>query len=242
MTNQKAIDTPSHKGKFGWERLGTETTDVPGTAAVPVIVRTNEIRYCPTRIVEQEVIKKYANLPQSVFTCITLKSFYLTAVEARLLNEINLHHCDQRYGAEFFTTADVIISAADINGLTRFLNIATDLFTKNLQALTYFGLVKIVTDELNPNATMLVPYIVKTYNGENVRFIPSRLVENFLTTSSVTIKSVPNDWDIMYLRLLSVYAENNLQQDITKDSRLISLPSLIYKTTQAPIIYQNCDQ
>lgn len=247
MTNHKAIDTPSFKGSFGWERLGSELD------CVPVIMRTNETRYCPTRIVEQEIIKKYASLPPSVFTCITLKSFYLTTVEARLLNEINIQHCDRRYGSDFFTSKDVIISAEDIKGLVRYLNIARDIFSNKLHNhSSLYGLIKLTTDPLYPDNTILVPYITKNYNGQRIRFIPAKLVESFVAASHATIKGTPNDWDIMYFKLLCVYAEtysnpngpneNKPQQDISKDGRILSLTGLFYKKTQGPIIYQDCDQ
>jgi hypothetical protein len=237
MTNQRTIDTPSHRGRFGWERIGSDQL------AVPVIIRANGVRYCPTRIVEQEIMKKYVTLPPSVFTCITLKSFYLTAVEARLLNEININHCDQRYGTEFFTTSDVIITAADIKALSRYLNVAKDIFSKNIRAQSsYFGLFKILSDPLNQSSTILVPYITKICNGESKRLIPSKLVKPFVSISQGTIDVAPSDWDVMYLRMLCVYAENGAQQNMTKDDRLLPLSGLIYTRTQTPIVYQVCDQ
>lgn len=156
MTNQKAIDSPSYSGQFGWEKIGTEDF------AIPVIVRSNGIRYSPVRIVEQEIIKKYDSLPQSIFQCITLKSFYLTANEARLLNDINFNHCNARYGETFFTTKDVIISSADVKELSRYLNISHEIFSRDLSRVAAnFGVIRFFIDPLNRNYTILIPYITK---------------------------------------------------------------------------------
>lgn len=153
MTNQKVtIDAPSVLGQFGWERIGSDDL------AIPVIVRS-ERRYSPVRIVEQEIIKKYEALPQNIFQCITLKSFKLTSVEAKFLNNINFNHCNGRYGEVFFTQHDVIISAEDVKELSRFLNIALEVFTKGLQDLTSkLGAVRIEVSPGNASSSIIVPY------------------------------------------------------------------------------------
>ena len=126
MLEKTVVDAPSYMGRFGWERIGS------GDFAVPVIIRSNNIRYSPTRIVEQEIIKKYGALPKNIFLCIRLSSFYLTAVEAKLLNQINFNHCGSRYGEEFFGIKDTILSATDIKELSRFLNVSQTIFTEGL--------------------------------------------------------------------------------------------------------------
>lgn len=156
MSPQEAIDAPSFKGKFGWERIGP-TEDL----AIPVIVRNNQIRYSPVRIVEQEIIKKYGELPQPVFNCITLKSFYLTNCEAKLLNKINHHHSNNIYGEHDFYTKDVIISANDVKELSRYLNISYQIFLRDLSTIhEMFGVIKLRVDPDQPNV-MLVPYLTK---------------------------------------------------------------------------------
>lgn len=157
MTNQKAIDAPSLQGQFGWERIGST-----GNLAVPVILRSNSTRYSPVRIVEQEIIKHYDRLPQSVFQCITLKSFYLTSAEAKLLNDINFNHCNNRYGDNCFSTRDVIISAPDVKELSRFLNISVEVFTRDLtQVKENFGLIRFKTNPGPNSQTLLIPYLKK---------------------------------------------------------------------------------
>lgn len=234
MTNQKAIDAPSFRDQFGWEKIGREDF------AIPVIVRTNCIRYSPVRIVEQEIIKRYDSLPQMVFSCITLKSFYLTAVEARLLNDINFNHCNNRYGEAFFSTKDVIISVGDVKELSRFLNISNEIFTNDLSSVaTNFGVIKLAKDPANLNDYLLVPYLTKLYQNRAVKFIPTPLIEDFVTKSELSVRGSPNDWDIMYLKMLCIYCGSNLEQYIAKDSQIVLLEGLLYLRTGTPIVYEN---
>lgn len=239
MTNQKAIDSPSQQGQFGWERINQEE-------AIPVIIRSNDVRYSPVRIIEQEIIKKYDVLPQSVFQCITLKSFYLTATEAKLFNNINFNHCSNRYGEGFFSTKDVIISANDVKELSRFLKISRDVFSPNLisKYSQKLGVVKITLDPHNPTSTILAPYITKAVAQPDsttraMRFIPLKLVEPFEFHFGTSVRAEPNDWDIMYLKMLAIYCENNSQNFITRENKILSIDGLVYKKTNTPLILED---
>lgn len=237
MTNQKCIDTPSQRQRFGWERIGEDL-------AIPVIIRTNNVRYCPTRIVEQVIIKKYATLPQNVFTCITLKSFYLTATEARLLTEINANHCNQYYGADFFSIQDVIISASDVMNLSRYLNVAKKMYSKEMQDINnYYGLIKIVVDPTNPSYSIVVPYIRKSYNnGQNSMFVPSKLVDSFVDITNISVKGHPTEWDVMYYKMLHYFSGNSAQLELTTEDRIIPINDSRYAKTGTTTISHNCDQ
>lgn len=256
MTNHK-VDGPSQMGKFGWERIGTENL------AVPVIVRCDGVRYSPVRIVEQEIIRKYYNLSHQVFPCITLKSFYLTSVEAKLLNNINFNHCDSRYGDTFFTSKDVVISADDVRGISRFLNISNIVFNKGLtQVCDRLGVIRLQLDPANPSSSTLIPYItrgkssairpsntstfkdesnlsneaVKNTDGQMRRFIPAKLVDLYLISTGV--QGTPNDWDVMYLKMLCKYCDLNPALYVKKEDRLVCLDDLFYiNNTNMPAIY-----
>lgn len=237
MTNQKTIDAPSYAGQFGWEKIGTEEF------AVPVIVRNNSVRYSPVRIVEQEIIKKYDLLPQTVFQVITLKSFFLTNIEAKLLNNINFNHCNLRYGELNFTSKDVIISAPDVRELSRFLNLSHHVFTNDLvEVNTKLGIIRLMLDPAQPSYTLLVPYICKLYPASEgaVRFVPDKLVSPYVKHTSKTVRSSPNDWDIMYLKMLSIRCSNNSLHKITREDFIVRLDGLVYQTIDRPIIYEDC--
>lgn len=238
MINHKTIDAPSMMGQFGWERIGS------GDLAIPVIIR-HDVRYSPVRIVEQEIIKKYEAIPQAVFLCITLKSFYLTLSEAKLLNNINFNHCNNRYGEVFFDTKDVIISAFDVKELSRFLNITHDIFTQDLSKVApKLGVIRLTLDPHDSHSVSLVPYIAYNINQPTnpspvlMKFIPRQLVENFVVISPSSFRAKTSDWDIMKLKMLSVYCENNLQQFITRDTEVVLLEGLLYAKTNTPIMYE----
>lgn len=157
--NQKTIDAPSYLSQFGWEKVGNDDL------AIPVIVRSNGTRYAPVRIVEQEIIKKFNSLPQTLFQCITLKSFYIMQSEAKLLNSINFNHCNSRYGEAFFTQKDVIISANDVRELKRYLTTSNEIFNQDLGKFApRLGIVDIALDPYNPAYKSHVPYLGKGKN------------------------------------------------------------------------------
>ena len=52
-------------------------------------------------MVERKLINKFLNeLPKEVNSCHIIKSYYITNNEAKLLNEINIHHTNLHYGSE----------------------------------------------------------------------------------------------------------------------------------------------
>lgn len=235
MINPKT-DAPSFNGQFGWEKIG------PEEFAVPVIVRNNNIRYSPVRIVEQEIIKKYDSLPQAVFQVITLKSYFLTNIEAKLLNNINFNHCLQRYGETNFTNKDVIISAPDVKELNRFFILSDYVFTRDLtEKKNKLGIIRFFSDPSKSDYALLVPYICKIYPGSEgtVRFVPNKLMAPFVRHSNKTVKSSPNDWDIMYLKMLSIRCDNNSIDKITRDDFIVRLEGLLYLSTGNPIKYED---
>lgn len=225
MTNHKSIDGPSVKSQFGWELIGSEQLPIP------VILRNNDIRYCPVRIVEQEIIKKYDSLPQSVFQCITLKSFYITAAEAKLLNKINFEHCNCYYGETMFGLKDVILSASDVTDLCRYLSISEKFFNGDPSDLKgKFGLIRIRVDPTAGEYYVIVPYLGKSYpqSKDGGRFIPLKLVENYIDKKSIRVQGKPNDWDVMYLKMLNLYSKNSNPDMITSEDFIILLDDLTY--------------
>lgn len=65
------------------------------------------------------------------------------------------------------------------------------------------------------------------------------MVKNFVTVSANTIRASPTPWDVMYLKMLSIYCENNSLQYVKEDSNLISLDGLNYNGTRTPIVYDD---
>lgn len=72
-----------------------------------------------------------------------------------------------------------------------------------------------------------------------MRFIPSRMVEAYVKNTDRSVRGTPNDWDIMYLKMLSIYCQNDSQNYITKENEIVLLDGLIYNKTSVPIIFED---
>ena len=98
-------DFPSIKGVFGW----TTIDDVN----IPYILRSDK-KFVSVRIVEMKLLSRYPNsYPDDLGKHAPLTSFFITENEAKLLNEINIQHCDGDYGKKDFTTKDLIVLLSD---------------------------------------------------------------------------------------------------------------------------------
>lgn len=228
---QEPIDGPSHLGQFGWEKIHENF-------GVPVIVRSSSTRYSPVRIVEQEVIKKYDVLPQTIFQCITLRSFYLTAAETKLLNNINFNHCEGRYGEAFFTTKDVIISAQDVKDLYRFLEVSRKIFNgEHEELLNKCGIITVTIDPQNTAKKVDIPYICKYKENTLYKFVPASLFGSYVITTRS--KAVATEWDLMYLKMLCIYCNPNFMQLLQgRDILIIQLDGMCHEGTSQYVKYE----
>ena len=51
------------------------------------------------------------------------QSYYITDIESKLLNEINLKHTDCHFGKEAFTSKDMVVRLSDSKEFYRFLDL-----------------------------------------------------------------------------------------------------------------------
>jgi hypothetical protein len=87
---KKALDDDSQRGRFGWHTISN--------VHIPYMLRNGTDKYCAVRVAESKLLSKYlAYLKPDIYTCTCIKSFYMTEAEARLMNDINLKHCDGMY-------------------------------------------------------------------------------------------------------------------------------------------------
>ena len=99
--NKPPMDERSQKGHFGWTTLAGNH--------IPYIFRDEE-RYCSVRILELKVLNQYLRvLHPDIYSCTCIRSYYLTAIEAHLFNQINFLHCDSQFGHDQFTTTDLVV-------------------------------------------------------------------------------------------------------------------------------------
>lgn len=117
------IDSASVSGKFGW-------TSIDGVE-IPFLLR-EEKKYLAVRMVEMKLLSKYpSTYPEELKKRPPLMSHYITEYEARLLNEINAHHCNGEYGSQPFITQHLIVKMSDFE---EFYNIVKKHFPPNVLA------------------------------------------------------------------------------------------------------------
>ena len=98
-------DFQSIKGVFGWTTVDHVN--------IPYILRHDQ-QFVSVRIVEMKLLSKYPNsYPDDLGKHAPLTSYFVTANEAKLLNEINLTHCGGEYGKKEFNTKDLIVLLND---------------------------------------------------------------------------------------------------------------------------------
>lgn len=175
------IDEESVRGRFGWTTLGT--------AHIPYIFRSGD-KYCAVRMVEVKLLNKYLNfLHQDIYNCTCIRSYYITDAEGRLLNEINVRHCDYQFGREQFTTRDLIVRLSDAEEFYNFLDACYNkLLSGNQNVADRCGFIRI-------NQESVVPYTV--YN--NQKYVPLFYFEG--ETDNLKLKAEKLEgWDLSYLK------------------------------------------
>lgn len=116
-------DFQSIKGVFGWT--------VIDRVNLPYILRGDK-QFVSVRIVEMKLLSRYPNsYPDDLGKQAPLTSFFITSNEAKLLNEINSHHCAGEYGKKEFTTKDLIVLLSDF---IKFYNLVKKTFPDAVSA------------------------------------------------------------------------------------------------------------
>ncbi|PZC75229.1 uncharacterized protein LOC110378845 [Helicoverpa armigera] len=176
-----APDEASWKGHFGWDMLGK--------CHIPYIYRSTE-KYVAVRMVEIKLLNKYLNyLHADIYSCTCIRSYYITEIEARLLNEINNRHCDGQFGREPFTQKDLVVRLSDAYEFYNFLDVC---YNKLLRGTTNSkdkcGFIRI-------NKESVVPYTVR----DNQKFVPLFYFEG--ETDNLKLKADQlKGWDLSYLK------------------------------------------
>ncbi|KAJ0175301.1 hypothetical protein K1T71_009442 [Dendrolimus kikuchii] len=176
-----APDEASWKGHFGWDMLGK--------CHIPYIYRSGE-KYVAVRMVEIKLLNKYLNyLHADIYSCTCIRSYYITEIEARLLNDINNRHCDGQFGREPFTQKDLVVRLSDAYEFYNFLDVC---YYKLLRGTTNSkdkcGFIRI-------NKESVVPYTVR----DNQKFVPLFYFEG--ETDNLKLKADQlKGWDLSYLK------------------------------------------
>lgn len=179
--DKKAIDEDSQRGRFGWETLGK--------ASIPYILRQGE-QYCAVRMAENKLLNKYLSyLHADIYNCTCIRSYYITDAEARILNEINLKHCDGQFGRDHFTNKDLVVRLQDAAEFYKFLDVCYNkLLLSSSNPKDKCGFIRI-------NGESVVPYTVRA----NIKYVPLFYFEG--ETDSLKLKAEKLEgWDLAYLK------------------------------------------
>ncbi|KAL1453887.1 hypothetical protein WDU94_010190 [Cyamophila willieti] len=178
----EAVDEPSTKGKFSWT--------VVGVSSVPVILRRDG-KYISVRIMEMKVLSTHLNfLHPDIYLQARVPSYEMTEAECRLLNEINLRHCESKFGRDSFSSKDLVVKLKDAIDFFMFLDVC---YHKLQNGASTFGNDKCGFIRINKDS--VIPYTVK--DGE--RYVPIFYFEG--ETDKLKTKSVElTGWELAYLK------------------------------------------
>lgn len=178
-----SIDLESAKGRFGWTNSSVH---------IPYIYRRDDKKLCSVRVLEQCIAKMFTNvLRPELSGCVSIQSYYVSEIEARLLNEINVKHCDCQYGRELFTVRDLIINLDDALELIQFLQTCRDkLVRKSCDPQDRCGFFRI-------GGESVVPYTVIS----GIKYVPLFYFEG--ETGNLDRRAIQiTGWDLAYLKVI----------------------------------------
>lgn len=182
------LDDESQRGRFGWTTFGDNH--------IPYIFRASE-KYCAVKILENKLLNKYLSyLHSDIYSCTCIRSYYITEAESKLLNEINVKHCENQFGRDSFTTKDLVVRLVDAKEFYTFLDVC---YTK----LTAGSSQNILTGHTKPekcgfiriNKESVVPYTIKA----GLKYVPLFYFEG--ETENLKLKAEKLEgWDLSYLK------------------------------------------
>lgn len=181
VSNAAALDVESIKGRFGWVQIAK--------VHIPYLIRGTEY-YCSVRMVEMNLLSRYLNyLHSDIYNCTCIPSYYITEAESKLLNEINVKHCDYQFGRDVYSTRDLIVRLEDAMEFYKFLLACYNKLSPGGQTnLDRCGFVRI-------NNESVVPYAV----CKNEKYVPLFYFEG--ETGSLSQKADKLEgWDLAYLK------------------------------------------
>jgi len=174
-------DEDSVRGRFGWVTLGK--------CHIPFIFRYGE-KYCAVRMVEMKLLNKYLSyLHSDIYSCTCIRSYYITDPEARLLNEVNIRHCENQFGRDAFTSKDLVVRLQDAGEFYNFLDVCYNkLLLSSSNPKDKCGFIRI-------NGESVVPYTVR----DGFKYVPLFYFEG--ETDNLKLKAEKLEgWDLAYLK------------------------------------------
>ncbi|KAG1687288.1 hypothetical protein GQR58_008387 [Nymphon striatum] len=214
-TKEPPVDTKSYNGKFGWTKVNN--------IDLPFILRGDE-HYVSVRMIELKLLKTYfETLPMELFTISRVNSEYVTAEEIALLNEINVRHCDCKFGKTSFSRFDLIVQVDAVKEMCEFLgNCHSVVIGESSNETLKFGILVVIGTK--------IPYVV----SENSKWIPLKYIPSSNIMASA-VQNTVNKWEMGYLKFCCHLAKlnDNLIDEETKLVRVQDITSVDGSTVQS---------
>ncbi|KAE9544075.1 hypothetical protein AGLY_001764 [Aphis glycines] len=182
-------DVQSIEGVFEWK-------EIEGYY-VPYIIRVingEELKFISVRMAETQLLSNYLHyLHADIYTYASVKSYFITDSEAKLLNDINKKHSDSIHGKDkFYAGKDYIVRLEDVLEFYTFIKVCCNKIVSNItpDCIEKCGFICI-------NSEALVPYCLK----DDRKYFPLFYFEG-ITESMMHLTVKLEDWNLAYLQFL----------------------------------------
>jgi len=118
----------AHIGRFGWKLV-----DVYHIPYIIRVINGVKLQFVSVRMVETQLLSEYLHyLHANMYTCTSVRSYFITDSEAALLNDINNFHSDFAFGsAIFFARKDYIVLLEDAQEFYTFIDVCYKVLLSN---------------------------------------------------------------------------------------------------------------
>ncbi|XP_060873881.1 uncharacterized protein LOC132947612 [Metopolophium dirhodum] len=178
----------SIKGVFAWMKIGG--------FYIPYIFRVingKHLKFVSVRMAETQLLGQYINYlhADNMNKCTSIKSYFISDYEAKLLNEINQTHTDCGYGKEIFVAGkDFIVTLEDVQEFNTFVDVCYKKLVSDINPghNEKCGFIRI-------NSESVVPYCTK----DGKKFVPIFYFEG--KTECLRSLAVELDnWNLAYVK------------------------------------------
>lgn len=156
-----------------------------------------------------------------IYKCISVKSYFISECEAKMLNEINIQFCNQLYGKSLFEAGkDYIVRLDDVRDLYTFLEFCSKKIKSRVRN-ERCGFIKI-------NKVSILPYC--KVNG-NTKYVPILFLDG--PTDNLKHRSIKlENWDLAYLKFTCIVM--GIDTNLYFEKYSCEVISLIYVKQQFP--------
>jgi len=179
-------------GKFSWKLIGGYH--------IPYIIRVingKHLEFVSVRMAETHLLGQYINYlhADNMYKCTSIKSYFISEYEAKLLNDINQIQADCVYGTEMFVAGkDFIVTLEDVQEFYTFMDIC------------YKKLESDITPDINAKCGFIyiksdsvVPEVVPYCSIDGKKFVPIFYFEG-ITKHFMSLAVKIDNWNLAYVK------------------------------------------